>query len=182
MTIASRAIHFIQCMIHGSSAKRWLASIVIAFLFVGLMVLFPLFALYLDQALQIPQFPIRSVGAVLITVGTLFTAWSVGLFAINKGTPVPINPPKRLLIEGPYRHSRNPMLSSMGILYYGIAFWFGSIMLGAVITPLIAAGFWWFLKRIEEPELELRFGDDYLEYKRNVPMFIPRLLPYRKEM
>ena len=65
---------------------------------------------------------------------------------------------------------------SFGILlhYLGIAVWVGSISM-IVIVAVCAFLLILYVKRVEEYELERRFGQEYLEYKRITPFFIPRI-------
>jgi len=92
-----------------------------------------------------------------------------------KGTPVPLNPPPKLVDTGPYAYIRNPMLSGLFILLFGLGFLFNSFSLVFIFTPLFILLNVLELKAIEEPELEKRLGQEYFEYKKMVPMFIPRL-------
>lgn len=96
------------------------------------------------------------------------------------GTPAPWDPPHQLVVRGPYRYVRNPMLS-------------GVIMFTAVEALLATSWplFWWtivffaanaiYFPLSEEKDLEGRFGDSYREYKRNVPRWIPRLTPWQPD-
>jgi protein-S-isoprenylcysteine O-methyltransferase Ste14 len=119
-----------------------------------------------------------AVGLPLIAVGLAVWLWTVQLFArIGKGTLAPWDPTRRLVVRGPYRHVRNPMISGVLAVLVGEAAVLGSL-------PLLA----WFLAffclnaiympLVEERSLERRFGADYLVYKRNVPRWIPRLRPW----
>ena len=118
------------------------------------------------------------LGCALIGLGVLFVYRTVFLFATEgDGTLAPWDPPRRLLVRGPYRHVRNPMISGVLAVLLG-----ETVLLGSV--PLLA----WFLvffalnalsmPLIEEPILERRFGGDYVAYKRNVPRWMPRLKPW----
>ena len=135
-------------------------------------------ALWLDKLLKLPGIlPSpweKIIAAPLIFIGLFFMIWSVGNFLKARGTPVPFNPPKILVIAGPYAYSRNPMMTGLFGLLFGLGVLWNSIMLTFVITPLIVAISVMELKKVEEPELEERFGNDYLEYKKRVPMFVPR--------
>lgn len=106
--------------------------------------------------------------------------WSVLHFVKVKGTPVPFNPPPKLVTTGPYTYVRNPMLTGLFILLFGLGVLFRSISLVSIFTPLFILLNLLELKAIEEPELEKRLGKEYLEYKKRVPMFIPRLVRTRK--
>jgi protein-S-isoprenylcysteine O-methyltransferase Ste14 len=135
-------------------------------------------ALWLDRLLKLPVYlPSpweKIIAAPLIFIGLFFMSWSVGNFLKARGTPVPFNPPKILVIAGPYAYTRNPMMTGLFGLLFGLGVLWNSIMLTFVITPLIVVIAVMQIKKIEEPELEMRFGNDYLEYKNRVPMFVPR--------
>jgi protein-S-isoprenylcysteine O-methyltransferase Ste14 len=92
-----------------------------------------------------------------------------------KGTPVPINPPPKLVTSGPYAYSRNPMMTGLFMVIAGIGIYFGSITLTFVMTPLFIFMSVLEFKYIEEPELAKRFGKEYLEYKEKTPIIIPKL-------
>ncbi|MBT8286746.1 MAG: isoprenylcysteine carboxylmethyltransferase family protein [Flavobacteriaceae bacterium] len=115
--------------------------------------------------------------AFLITgVGLLLS--TVFLFRSNgKGTLAPWSPPRRLVIKGPYRYVRNPMIIGVISILIGEAFYFNSIVL------LIWAMLFFVINTInfeffEERKLERRFGESYLNYKEAVPRWFPRRKPY----
>lgn len=110
--------------------------------------------------------------------GLVLAVWTVRLFIkIGDGTPAPWDPPQKLVIRGPYRHVRNPMITGALLILlaeamlfrsWSIAFWMGLFFIGnAIYFPLV-----------EEKGLEKRFGDDYRSYKKNVPRWIPRMRPW----
>ena len=113
----------------------------------------------------------------MISSGIAVTAWSAFHFVKVKGTPVPFNPPPKLVKTGPYRYARNPMLTGVFILLIGIGFFVSSVSLVFFFTPLFVLINVWELKQIEEPELIKRLGNEYIEYKNQTPMFLPRLKP-----
>ena len=101
------------------------------------------------------------------------------LFATHgHGTPAPWDPPRRLVVLGPYRHVRNPMISGVVLFLIAealvsrapaLAGWAAVFALAnAVYFPLV-----------EEPALVRRHGEAYRRYKRYVPRWIPRLTPWR---
>jgi protein-S-isoprenylcysteine O-methyltransferase Ste14 len=108
--------------------------------------------------------------AAVILIG-----WSVLTFFRAKGTPVPFNPPPRLVTIGPYAHVRNPMLTGVFALLLGIGGLLRSGSLLFIITPLFILAMVLELKHIEEPELTKRLGQDYIEYRKRTPMFFPNL-------
>lgn len=105
--------------------------------------------------------------------------WSILHFIRVKGTPVPFNPPPKLVTTGPYSYIRNPMLSGVFILMFGLGILYRSISMFFIFTPLFILFNFLELKAIEEPELENRLGKDYSKYKKRVPMFFPRLNYHR---
>ncbi len=80
-----------------------------------------------------------------------------------------------MVTTGPYTYVRNPMVTGMFILFFGLGVLFQSISLVFIFTPLFILLMVLELKAVEEPELEKRLGKEYLEYKKKVPMFIPWL-------
>jgi protein-S-isoprenylcysteine O-methyltransferase Ste14 len=118
------------------------------------------------------------LGVLLIGVGLSLIAATIRLFVrIGKGTLAPWNPTERLVVQGVYRHVRNPMISGVFFILLGEA-------VAAASLPLLC----WFLvfvvvnavyiPLVEEPGLVKRFGEDYLVYKRNVPRWLPRVKPW----
>lgn len=115
------------------------------------------------------------IAAPLMTIGVGVTAWSASHFLKVKGTPVPFNPPPTLVMTGPYQFVRNPMLTGVFLLLFGIGFAINSLSLVVLFTPLFVLANVWELKEIEEPELLKRLGEDYVAYQQRTPMFIPRM-------
>jgi protein-S-isoprenylcysteine O-methyltransferase Ste14 len=116
----------------------------------------------------------------MIAVGLTVTAWAVFHFLKVKGTPVPFNPPPKVVNTGPYRYARNPMLSGVFLFLFGIGFIVNSVSLVFFFTPLYVLINVWELRNIEEPELIKRLGAEYIEYRRHTPMFIPGCRPRSK--
>ena len=118
------------------------------------------------------------IGLALIAAGVALWTWTVRLFArIGKGTLAPWDPTRRLVVAGPYRYVRNPMISAVLCVLLGEATLFGSpallIWFGAFFTIN-----WVGFVVYEEPGLVRRFGDEYREYRRNVPRWLPRRTPW----
>jgi protein-S-isoprenylcysteine O-methyltransferase Ste14 len=115
--------------------------------------------------------------------GWLFIAGGIQLyfacafwgFALRgKGTPAPIDPPKKLVEEGPYRIVRNPMYWSVAFVLLGEALVFHSLTLAGLAAALFA-GANLFVLFYEEPVLRRKFGAEYEDYCRRVPRWLPRL-------
>lgn len=112
-------------------------------------------------------------------IGAMFFLASLGLavycsrlfLRIGKGTPVPIDPPRELVVSGLYRFTRNPIyVGQVGILL-------SYFLYSGALTLLLYAGVWLLLVQgfvvwVEEPGLERRFGAAYLEYTREVPRWV----------
>lgn len=120
----------------------------------------------------------QAAGVAMLAIGLVLFAASLGHFAIQgRGTLAPWDPPSRLVIGGPYRYVRNPMISGVLFIVFGQAlvllsrphaWWAAAVLcLNAVYIPLL-----------EEPQLEERFGDPYRDYCRHVRRFVPRLRPW----
>jgi protein-S-isoprenylcysteine O-methyltransferase Ste14 len=96
---------------------------------------------------------------------------------IGKGTLAPWSPTKKLVIAGLYRYVRNPMILGVLIVLLAEAIVFSS-------KPILKwAGWFYIINTVyfilyEEPNLEERFGDDYVDYKKQVNRWLPRLTPF----
>ncbi len=121
----------------------------------------------------------------LVTIGSLLIAGGLGLMIctvtlfhrVGKGTlgvGTVMGEPIHLVVCGPYRHVRNPMITGVLCILLGEAAatasgwllgWFAIFL----TFQLIAIRFW------EEPHLVKRFGSEYVDYRRNVPRWIPRI-------
>jgi protein-S-isoprenylcysteine O-methyltransferase Ste14 len=117
-------------------------------------------------------------GAVLIAAGLAVMYRTITLFATaGRGTLAPWDPTDSLVVLGPYRYVRNPMITGVLVILLGEAALFGSVALLAWFAVFFAVNAIW-MPLVEEPGLERRFGADYLEYKHNVPRWLPRLRPW----
>jgi protein-S-isoprenylcysteine O-methyltransferase Ste14 len=133
----------------------------------------------LDFLLHLPHlsfgFGNRVVGGLLILLGVFFGIWSNVLeIGHARGTPLPVMPTQTLLVSGPFKYCRNPMSFGALTLYLGFAIWVGSLSSFGIVI-LLAALLITYLKRIEERELEARFGKAYAEYKAKTSFIIPRI-------
>ena len=116
----------------------------------------------------------RCLGVTITALGGALYLWTIALFAKAQGTQVPIAPTQRLVTSGPYAVSRNPMLTS-GIAMVcggGVALDSWSFMAGGLVIP---AAYLVYVRVVEERELEARFGEEYLSYKRSTPFIMQRL-------
>ena len=118
-------------------------------------------------------------GVGSLAAGLLLAGWTLRLFAtVGQGTPAPWDPPQKLVVRGPYRHVRNPMISSVLLMLAGEALLYQSWPLAAWGLLFFAANAVYF-PLSEEKGLERRFGGDYRTYKANVPRWFPRIRPWQ---
>ena len=157
---------------------RLLPIFVFIFLFPTLLFLIPKFLL--DRWLILPtlgETAVRPIiGSVLIVLGVFFLLWTTkAQREIGKGTPMPLMATQKLIIQKPYSYCRNPLFFGLLNFYFGISIVIGSIS-SVVVVTIFSAIILSYVKLIEEKELEKRFGDDYMVYKRITPFLFPRLI------
>jgi protein-S-isoprenylcysteine O-methyltransferase Ste14 len=120
----------------------------------------------------------QTAGLALVGVGLALFGASLRRFATEgHGTLAPWDPPRELVVRGPYRYVRNPMIS--GVLL---------VLLGEALVLRSRPHFLWactffaingvYIPLLEEPSLEGRFGESYRQYCRHVPRLLPRLRPW----
>jgi protein-S-isoprenylcysteine O-methyltransferase Ste14 len=127
------------------------------------------------------QLAVQALGLALLGVGLLLFGASLRRFVgEGQGTLAPWDPPRRLVVRGPYRYVRNPMISGVLLVLFGEA---GVLLsrpqlvwaLVFLVLNLI------YIPLVEEPMLIDRFGTDYREYRRHVPALLPRWRPWEPE-
>lgn len=160
--------------------QRLLALIPAGFLF---LLIFPYLLVILlprlDGWLRLPSLyfgPVNIVvGIIFLAIGAIYAFWSIySQLSRASGTPLPMMPTQKLLIDGPFKQCRNPMTFGTITMYLGVGILMGSI--SSIIFILIFGGLLLtYIKKLEEHELEARFGEDYVAYKKSTPMFFPRI-------
>ncbi|MCI0751045.1 MAG: isoprenylcysteine carboxylmethyltransferase family protein, partial [Flammeovirgaceae bacterium] len=120
----------------------------------------------------------QAAGLVIATAGAMIALWCILTFVIvGMGTPAPFDPPRKLVVRGPYCFVRNPMYlgavlaligasiyyESLGILYYA-AFFF-------LVTHVMVVVY-------EEPVLKQTFGEEYDTYRSRVRRWLPGIVGY----
>lgn len=124
---------------------------------------------------------LQAAGIALMGLGAVLLGSSLYQIARRgRDELAPWDPPRRLMIRGPYRRVRNPMLSGVLFLLAGEACVFQSWLYAAIAAGFLTLSLV-FVPLLEEPQLEARFGDDYRRYRQHVWRFLPRLRPWNPE-
>ncbi len=119
--------------------------------------------------------PWNLLALILVVAGIACTIWMIALhFLASPHAFLELRPTQTLLTPGPYAFSRNPMY------LFELTFWFGWALFYGSITVLIGFLLWFAMFNLvivpwEERDLEARFGETYLEYKRTVPRWIGKI-------
>ncbi len=138
----------------------------------------------IDRALRLPGLVPPPwgllAGLALCAWAWFWIAWSFA-FLVKRGGGHPneilgreLAPTtRRLVTEGPYRYTRNPMAYGLILFYFAaLAFLRNSISILAML-PVACAFEVWYHRSYEEPGLMRRFGDDYARYRAEVPLLLP---------
>jgi protein-S-isoprenylcysteine O-methyltransferase Ste14 len=110
------------------------------------------------------------IGAGISIVGLLIRAWASGHIRKNSA----------LATSGPYAYTRNPLYFGSFILGLGFTVGAGRWQL-AVLFAVLFLGIYWPVMRVESATMGQRFGEEFRDYSRAVPLFLPRLIAYRKD-
>jgi protein-S-isoprenylcysteine O-methyltransferase Ste14 len=151
-------------------------AVIYATLFIGLVLVYvpsrllPTSGITRTPAIGAPQI----AGLVLATLGGALALWCILTFIfVGQGTPAPFDPPRRLVMRGPYRFVRNPMYLGASGVVAGAALYYGSLPLlvyGCVLLIVTHL----FVVFYEEPALMKEFGQDYEAYRQRVNRWLPR--------
>lgn len=150
-------------------AVVWYGGVALAIVFS------PVIDRWLGIGLTIPPAVRFPVGIALMVVGAPAVLWTIARFLRVRGTPIPFNPPPQLVTGGLYGVIRNPMLTGWTLLLIGVGILLQSCVFLAVFMPAFLLLHIFYLKLVEEKELERKFGQAYADYRKRVPMFIPGL-------
>jgi len=121
---------------------------------------------------------LRLAGAALVLIGLILLVESFARFVWKGfGTPAPIAPPTKLVMTGFYRRVRNPIYVGLVTIAFGEALILGDDRL-VVYAAILWLFFHFWVVFIEEPTLESSFGDEFANFKANVPRWLPRLTPW----
>jgi protein-S-isoprenylcysteine O-methyltransferase Ste14 len=160
----------------------WLRTLLFALTFVAIvLVLVPRWILGADGRAHASAGPPRYGAGLLIAAGVVLMVWTWYEFTTRgRGTPLPLDPPRRLVVAGPYRYVRNPMYVAAILVLLGQAIFYAAAPLlwyaagFAVAAHALVVGY-------EERTLARRFGADYAAYRAAVGRWLPRRLrPYEQ--
>ena len=120
----------------------------------------------------------RFFGLIPILIGVMIYIWCAWDFTfIGKGTPAPFDPPKELVVKGPYQYVRNPMYVFVALALIGEAIFFETTILVLFAALAVTICHLWVVV-YEEPTLKRKFGESYKIYCERVSRWLPRL-PHR---
>lgn len=139
---------------------------------------------YFLNSLAVPLFnepPVitKIIGAAFFLSGlSLQLATTVLFKKFGQGTLAPWQPTQKLVIRGPYRYCRNPMITGVLMMLVGEALFLNArgVCIWAGMFFVMNTMFFIFK---EEPDMHNRFGEQYDRYKSQVPRWIPKLTPYK---
>lgn len=144
----------------------------------------PLAVVHVERSIGLPAITWRwravAGGAVAVVLGLMNLSSGVLMALKGEGTPLPLATARKLVVAGPYAHVRNPM--AVGGLGVGVGV---GLALGSwsTIALCFVGGVFWHvaIRPPEERDLLERMGDDYRRYQQAVPLWMPRLKPYRPD-
>lgn len=138
-------------------------------------ILLPYFFVQLNSYFLLPVYSnylLKILGTIFILFGASLFIYCSRLFLIlGKGTPAPVEPPKKLVMEDLYRYSRNPIYIGYFMILLGEFLFFGQLLL-LVYFFLSLIGINYYVKYYEEPILKKRFGKNYKEYLKKIPRWL----------
>lgn len=152
----------------------WVYSLVYELVLIGG---FPYAAYRLEQLVHLKTLPsalmLKVPGLLLIIGGLVISGACMAPFSRRgQGTPACFRPPQELMAQGIYRYSRNPMILGNVVTVLGLGLFFHSVFI-LLYAMVLALGFHLYFVLVEEPRLELRFGDAYRQYAQHVHRWVP---------
>jgi len=152
-------------------------AVTYATLFIGLVLVFlPARLLSWSGVTNPPAIGVlQATGMLAAAIGAALALWCIFTFALlGKGTPAPFDPPRRLVVRGPYKFVRNPMYLGATTALAGAALFYQSAALAGYVAAFLLITHV-FVMWYEEPTLRTTFGAEYDRYCRQVRRWWPRL-------
>lgn len=123
----------------------------------------------------------KIAGALLFLPGAGLLFYTIFLFKTKgRGTLAPWSPTQTLIVIGPYRYCRNPMITGVFFMLLGEGAYFCSLNIFIWAGSFFLINTLYFIFK-EEPDMYKRFGENYSRYKANVPRWLPRIKPYQPD-
>lgn len=143
------------------------------FLFLGALALGCLLSLVLPigPRLASPNGLALGVGVTFVAIGLALAVLSIRRFRLAGTSVVPGEPSTALVVEGPYRLTRNPIYIGFVLLYFGLAIILTSLWVLVLLIPVLIVLQRGVVER-EETYLERQFGDAYRKYQARVPRWL----------
>ena len=127
----------------------------------------------------IPSLTTMLCGFVITMLGESLRFWGVAYAGSLTRVTGNVGAPE-VVVAGPFAHLRNPLYVGNVLMYCGIGVMASALSPWLVIIALVYFAFQYaMIVSLEEEFLEKEFGEGYLEFKKNVPRFLPRLSAYR---
>ena len=143
----------------------------------GWLCVLPALLLYSERGADWPvirSMPLVLGGLVFISAGVALALWAgCYLITLGNGTPLPLDPPRHLVTDGPYRFVRNPQAIAMVLMVLGELLTVDSALIWLML-PLTVVYLELLVGPIETRQLAKKFGAEYDEYVAHVPKWIPR--------
>ena len=116
----------------------------------------------------------RLIGLLLLLPGVAIIVWCfIDFVHRGRGTPAPYDPPRRLVVTGLYKYTRNPQYLGVILIALSEAVLFGrTVLFGYAV--FLTVGYHLFVRFYEEPTLRRMFGEDYVRYCALVSRWLPR--------
>ena len=140
--------------------------------------------LFIDRTAGVPHLQMDNaryaLGGAIAVVGLFWMLWTnVALVRIGGGHPqeafgrelLPAS--VHLVTVGPFARTRNPMTLGLLVVLEGLAIAIGSVATALLVVPAFTVLAVLYLRHWEEPRLLVRFGAQYEQYRREVPMLLP---------
>lgn len=112
------------------------------------------------------------LGVLPIALGVAVYLRCAAGFLRSGGTPAPVDPPRGLVTDGPYRYVRNPIYVAVLSILLGEALLFEDRRLLAW-SAVMASVFFLVVVLSEERVLGRQFGEAYARYRAAVPRWLP---------
>jgi protein-S-isoprenylcysteine O-methyltransferase Ste14 len=143
------------------------------FLFLGALAVGCLLSLVLPvgPGLASPNGLAFAVGLIFVAIGLTLGILSIRRFRLAGTSVVPGEPSTALVVEGPYRFTRNPIYIGFVLLYFGLAIILTSVWVLVLLIPVLIVLQRGVVER-EEGYLERQFGDAYRKYQARVPRWL----------